>query len=51
LPSVKTSGIFDGVDKSDEFDIDGANIRFIPLFFKEFKSIVYDEGIVVCCCC
>lgn len=50
MPSVKTSGIFDGGDDSDEFDVDGANIIFIPLFFKVFKSIVYDEGIVVCCC-
>jgi len=50
LPRVKTSGIFDGDDGSDEFDVDGANIIFIPLFFKVFKSIVYDEGVVVCCC-
>jgi len=50
LPSVKTSGIFDGGDGSDEFDVDGANIIFIPLFFKVFKSIVYDGGIVGCCC-
>ncbi len=50
MPRVKTSGIFDGGDGSDEFDVDEANIIFIPLFFKVFKSIVYDEGAVVCCC-
>ncbi len=50
MPRVKTSGIFDGDVGSDEFDVDGANIIFIPLFFKVFKSIVYDEGVVVCCC-
>ena len=49
MPSVKTSGIFDEGDGSDEFDVDGAKIIFTPLFFKVFKSIVYDEGIVVCC--
>jgi len=51
LASVKTSGILDGGDGSDEFDVDGANIIFIPLFFKVFKSIVYDGGMVVCGCC
>ncbi len=50
MPSVKTSGIFDGGDGWDEFDVDGANIIFIPLFFNVFKSIAYDEGIEACCC-
>ena len=57
MPSVRTSGIFDGGDVSEEFDVvvlvfvdddEGAKIIFIPFLFKVFKSIVYDGGRVAC---
>lgn len=51
MPSVKTSGLLDGIDDcSGEFVVDGANIIFMPFVFKVFKSIVYDGGIVVWWC-
>jgi hypothetical protein len=48
LPRVKTSGILDGGEESDELDVEGANMIFMPLFLKVFKSIVYDGGFCAC---
>ncbi len=48
MPRVKTSGILDGGEESDELDVEGANMIFMPLFLKVFKSIVYDGGFCAC---